>query len=144
GCRRWQGGRRGQGALGRQGDGRLREGAARCGGEGNGYSATGRPKRGRAMTLKKGDGKWTIDWAQSADMPPKEEMAKMGRMFDAISKASSETATDIKAGKFNSVDDAKKAMEQKMMAAVMGNMPKPPGGGEGGLKIPAPPGGAGQ
>lgn len=68
------------------------------------------------VKLKKVDGKWKIDLAS---MPDQGELEKAGPALKAMTKAADDTATDIKADKFKTVDEAKQAFGMKVMAAVM-------------------------
>jgi len=68
------------------------------------------------VKLKKVDGKWKIDLAS---MPDQGELEKAGPALKAMTKAADDTATDIKADKFKTVDEAKQAFGLKVMAAVM-------------------------
>jgi hypothetical protein len=85
--------------------------------EGDTATVSGEAMKGDPMKLRKIDGKWKIDLAAIRDA---ENMEKAAPMMKAMAKAADETATDIKADKYKTIEDATQAYQAKMMAAVMG------------------------
>jgi hypothetical protein len=71
------------------------------------------------MKLKKIDGNWKVDLSSL----PKENMDQMMKVIPSISKAFTELATEITAGKYKTAMEAKDAMGQKMLAAMMSANP---------------------
>ena len=71
------------------------------------------------MKLKKVDGNWKVDLSSL----PKENMDQMMKVIPSISKAFTELATEITAGKYKTAMEAKDAMGQKMLAAMMSANP---------------------
>lgn len=82
----------------------------------DGDNATLKPKTGEPVKLKKINGEWKVDLT--------EMMATMGTMgtgmIDSMSKAASETADDIQAGKYKTMSEAQQAFGAKMVAAPSG------------------------
>jgi hypothetical protein len=69
------------------------------------------------MKLKKVDGKWKVDMssvpAEGLDNPQTSQMMKV------MSDAAKSTATEIEQGKYASAQDARQAMTQKILPAIM-------------------------
>ena len=87
-----------------------------------GDTATITPKQGQPMKLKKVDGDWKVDLSEIGSGP----MAQAGGgMFDAMSKAATETTDDINAGKFKTAQEAEQAFGMKMLGGAFGGL-KPP------------------
>lgn len=96
-----------------------------------GDTATVKTKRGGPpLTLKKAGGEWKVDFAEAPSMPGKDELAQAEPMFNMMVNVNKQLASDIAAGKYKTLDEAKKAKQEKMMAATMGSMgsmkPPPP------------------
>ena len=74
------------------------------------------PRAHRRVPLPKINGEWKVDLT--------EMMATMGTMgtgmIDSMSKAASETADDIQAGKYKTMSEAQQAFGAKMVAAPSG------------------------
>jgi len=75
------------------------------------------------VKLKKQNGDWKVD---IASMPNLDRLAEAKPMITAMVSAANATATDISAGKFKDVEEARTAFRSKMMAAVMATMPQHP------------------
>lgn len=96
----------------------------------NGDTATVTPKdqRGQQVVFKKDGGTWKLDMMQ---FPNKEQMEKGLPFWDKMATVMSEVGDEIKAGKYNTVQDARTALGQKMMAAMRSMAPGAPGGPRG-------------
>ena len=69
------------------------------------------------MKLKKVDGKWKVDMSSmKADNMDNPQTAKMLQVMSDAAKA---TATEVEQGKYTSAEEAKKAMGQKIIPALM-------------------------
>jgi len=90
-----------------------------------GDTATVTPKEGRPTHVKKAGSDWKVDMSQMEGLT---RMAQNPQMVDTIQKMYVEFANDIDAGKYKSVDEARTAMREKMMALRGG------GGGGGGMR----------
>ncbi|HEY2587948.1 MAG TPA: hypothetical protein VGI81_19550 [Tepidisphaeraceae bacterium] len=76
---------------------------------------------GEPLKLKKINGEWKVDVS-----PMTSEMASMGTaMIDSMSKAASETADEIKAGKYKTPQEAQQALSSKMMSSSLGKLNAP-------------------
>jgi hypothetical protein len=98
------------------------------------------------MKLKKVEGKWKVDMssvpAEGLDNPQTAQMMKV------MSDAAKSTATEIEQGKFATAQDARQAMTQKILPAIMkmqqeqqgknapGGAPGAPGAGQPGAGAP--------
>ena len=82
----------------------------------DGDNATLTPKSGgQPIKLKKISGEWKVDASELTEM-----VSKMGGgMFDSMSQAATDTASDINAGKFKTAQEAQQAFGSKMMSAAM-------------------------
>jgi len=82
---------------------------------------TAKPKEGQknpsneSLFLKKVDGAWKVDVAA---LPGVETMNQKAPQLKAVTRAMSETAEEIQAGKYPDVTKAKVALAQKVMAAL--------------------------
>jgi hypothetical protein len=74
------------------------------------------------VTLKKQDGQWKVDMAS---MPGTEQLAQAAGAIRAMAKAATDTAGEINADQYKTVDAARDAFQKKMMAALLVNMPHP-------------------
>ena len=85
----------------------------------NGDTATVTPKdhTQRGVSLKKIDGQWKIDLSATPGM---DRVSTMLPMLQKMNAANEELASEIAAGKYPTVKEAKAAQAQKMMASVMG------------------------
>jgi hypothetical protein len=90
-----------------------------------GDTATVTPKEGRPTHLKKSGSDWKVDMSQMEGLT---RLAQNPDMVDTMQKMYTELASDIDAGKYKSVDEARTAMREKMMALRGG------GGGGGGMR----------
>jgi hypothetical protein len=82
----------------------------------DGDNATLKPKTGEPVKLKKINGEWKVDLTEMTAA-----MGTMGTgLFDSMSRAASETADDIQAGKYKTVLEAQQAFGAKMAAAPPG------------------------
>jgi len=92
------------------------------------------------MKLKKVDGKWKVDMssmkAENMDNP------QTSKMLQVMSDAAKATATEVEQGKYQSAEEAKKAMGQKIIPALMQMQQQQQQGQPGGAPGAAP-GGAG-
>lgn len=68
------------------------------------------------LHLRKVDGQWKVDFAA---MPGTEQVAQAIPMITAMAGAADELAAEITADKYKTADEAKNALGQKMMAAMM-------------------------
>jgi hypothetical protein len=76
-------------------------------------ATVGQPDEREPMKLKKAaDGSWRVDLAS---IPEKDEI---GKMMPKIQKVMAGGTTDIKAGKYKTVDEAKDAIGQQMFAVI--------------------------
>jgi hypothetical protein len=102
--------------------------------------------KARELKLKKVDGDWKLDAATL--MQGQELTDEQLQQFNSMSKAASETAKEIKDGKYPDYQTAMQAFGQKMMAAMMGGGMQPQDEGapapEGAQPAPAPAPGAGE
>ncbi len=74
------------------------------------------------VTLKKQDGQWKVDMGS---MPGTEQLSQAAGAIRAMAKAATDTAGEIQADQYKSVDAARDAFQKKMMAALLANMPHP-------------------
>lgn len=93
-------------------------------------ATVGKPQEPDPMKLKKVDGNWKVDLAS---IPEKEQM---GKAMPKMQKVMSNAATDIKAGKYKTADEAKQAIGQQIFAVVAEQLN---GAGAGAGTPPAPP-----
>jgi hypothetical protein len=97
-------------------------------------AATSDTTPAKPLYFKKVGSDWKIDWDKQ--MAPAQGAAAgrpgIGAMIDAIApliaKAMNDTAAEIKAGKYASVESAKIGLQTNMRAAYMAAMPGGPGG----------------
>ena len=68
------------------------------------------------LHLKKQDGKWKVDLS---DTPNAQAMKQQAPLFKAMAKAMTETADEVKAGKYQNVTQAQAALRQKTAAAIL-------------------------
>ncbi len=87
--------------------------------DGDTATVTGKGEKEEPLKMKKVGGKWKLDLSA---MPGKEDMEKASGMFAGMAKAANETAADISAGKYKTVDEAKEAFGMKMMSIMAGAM----------------------
>jgi len=73
------------------------------------------------LHLKKADGQWKVDFAA---MPGSDQIAQAVPMIDAMAGAAGELSEEITADKYKTADEAKNALGQKMMAAMMAMQPQ--------------------
>jgi hypothetical protein len=74
------------------------------------------------VTLKKQDGQWKVDMGS---MPGTEQLTQAAGAIRAMAKAATDTAGEINADQYKTVDAARDAFQKKMMAALLVNMPHP-------------------
>lgn len=87
----------------------------------NGDTATLSSQNGRKpVTLKNQGGQWKVDMSS---MPGTEQLTQSAPAIRAMAKAASDTADDISADKFKTLDEARQAFQKQMMAALLTNMP---------------------
>jgi hypothetical protein len=79
------------------------------------------PDSQEPLHLKKTDGQWKVDFSQ---MPGSDQIAQALPMIDAMAGAAGELSTEIAADKYKTADEAKNALGQKMMAAMMAMQPQ--------------------
>ena len=82
----------------------------------NGDTATITPINGKPVTLQKTGGEWKLDFSK---MPGMDAAAAMLPMIGKMSAANKDVADDITAGKYATAPEAKKALNQRMMALMM-------------------------
>lgn len=68
------------------------------------------------LHLRNVDGQWKVDFAA---MPGTEQVAEAVPMINAMANAADELAVEISADKYKTPEEAKNALGQKMMAAMM-------------------------
>lgn len=94
------------------------------------------PKTGKPVNCKKDGGQWKIDFSDMANNP---QLAVLLPMMGKIATAMTETAGEIKDGKYKTLEEAKMGYRMKMAAAV-GFPGGAPGGFPGGVpRGPRPP-----
>jgi hypothetical protein len=71
-------------------------------------------QQGQPLSLKRADGQWKVDLS---DVLGVDTLKARAPQLQAITRAMSDTADEIKAGKYASVPDAKVALSNKVMAA---------------------------
>jgi hypothetical protein len=74
----------------------------------------------RPVTLRKQNGQWKVDMGS---MPGTEQLSQAAAAIRAMAKAANDTAGEISADQYKSVDEARDAFQKKMMAALLVNMP---------------------
>jgi hypothetical protein len=78
-------------------------------------------KEKEPIKLKKIDGQWKVDFVSMMGEKGKtEDVSKIAPIFAAMTKAANESADEIEAGKYKTADEAKKAVNMKMMSALLG------------------------
>jgi hypothetical protein len=77
------------------------------------------------LKLKKVDGAWKVDVTSMNNDP---NMAQQVPMFNSMAKVFTDTAAEISAGKYSTVDECQQAMQAKFLAAMMSA--QPPAAGE--------------
>jgi hypothetical protein len=87
-------------------------------------TVTSKDQRGQQVVFKKDGGIWKLDMTQ---FPNKEQMQQGLPMWDKMATAMSEVGDEIKAGKYNTAQEAKTALGQKMIAAMRSMAPGAPG-----------------
>lgn len=82
--------------------------------------------QGEQIALRQKDGKWGIDLRSMGGDP--QQVAMVGLMVPALSRAVDEMTADVNAGKFSSFEQAMQAFMTKMAGAAQGGLPRPGGG----------------
>jgi hypothetical protein len=83
----------------------------------DGDSATLTPAEStQPLQLRKIDGQWKVDFAA---MPGSEQAAEALPMINAMADAATELADEISADKYKTAEEAKTALKQKLLAAMM-------------------------
>lgn len=82
------------------------------------------PGKSEPLKLKKVSGEWRVDVSEMFGPA----FAMGAGMFDSMSKAASDTADEINAGKYKTAAEAQQAFQQKMMGGMMLAPGQKPGG----------------
>jgi hypothetical protein len=99
-----------------------------------GDTATAMPRggAGQSLNLRQVAGKWLLDFelpSMTGGQNGGATAAMMAAMMGPMGQAVDELTAEVQAGKYGSIQDVIAALGQKMQAAMMKSMTRPPGGG---------------